>query len=364
MIPSACASRALAPFALRGVRKGLREVRGKEKKERRTQGGAGKDMEKNELEELRDRVPCAAVLEKAGFAIDMKESTRRAIKYRRGTEIVIVIHEGRGWFDPLSDAKGDVFNLVEHLDRVRFVEALDRVASLVGFVPKAPAWQRPDRSSDPVATLPVRWSRRRKPWPGSMTWRYLRSERSLPDAVVRAAIRHDLLREGPRGSMWAAHSDGEGIVTGWEERGPEWRGFSTGGAKVLFRFGSFHALRLCVTEAAIDAMSLAVLERVRPDSLYLSTGGGWSPATDAAIRALAARDGAVLVAATDNNAQGDRYADRLERDAAEIGCAFARVRPGTIDWNADLNARLAEQGEGMKEGRETRLPHARRPRQG
>jgi len=68
-------------------------------------------MEKQKLEELRDRVPCAALLEQAGFAIDVKESTRKALKYRRGAEIVIVIHGGRGWFDPLSDAKGDVFGL-------------------------------------------------------------------------------------------------------------------------------------------------------------------------------------------------------------------------------------------------------------
>lgn len=350
----------LPPLLFAASGRGSARVRGKGTKERRTQGRAGKDMEKSELEELRDRVLCAAVLDKAGFAIDVKESTRRAIKYRRGAEIVIVIHDGRGWFDPLSDAKGDVFSLVEHLDRVRFFEVLDRVASLVGFVPKAPVWPRPDRNSGPVATIHERWSKRSIPRPGSMTWRYLRFERSLPDAVIRAAIRHDLLREGPHGSMWAAHRDGEGIVTGWEERGPEWRGFSTGGAKALFRFGWFHALRLCVTEAAIDAMSLALLERGRPDSLYLSTGGGWSPATDAAIRALAARDGALLVAATDNNAQGDRYADRLESAAAESGCSFARLRPMAVDWNAELERRAAGR-EKRQERREDGTPDCRIP---
>lgn len=321
-------------------------------------------MEKNELEELRDRVTCAAVLEKAGFAIDLKESTRRAVKYRRGGEIVIVIHEGRGWFDPLSEAKGDVFSLVEHLDRVPFVEVLERVASLVGFVPTEPVWKRPVRETEPAAAIPERWAKRRKPWPGSMTWRYLRDERFLPDAVIRAAVRDDLLREGPRGSMWAVHRAGDGAVTGWEERGPEWRGFSTGGAKVLFRFGPVRALRLCVTEAAIDAMSLAALERGRPDSLYLSTGGGWSPATEEAIRALSARDGVLLAAATDNNAQGDKYADRLKAAAIEIGCRFERLRAAADDWNAELKARAGKEGEGKKEGRETRLPHARRPRQG
>lgn len=321
-------------------------------------------MEKNELEELRDRVTCAAVLEKAGFAIDLKESTRKAVKYRKGGAIVIVIHEGRGWFDPLGDAKGDVFSLVEHLDRVPFVEVLERVAALVGFVATEPVWSRPARQSEAVASIPERWAKRRKPWPGSLTWRYLHDERCLPDAAVRAAIRHDLLREGPRGSMWAAHRDVRGGVTGWEERGPEWRGFSTGGAKVLFRFGPVHALRLCVTEAAIDAMSLFVLEGSRADSLYLSTGGGWSPATDAAIRELASRDGAVLVAATDNNLQGDRYADRLRAAAAEIGCGFERLRSEAVDWNAELKGRAGKEDRGKKEGGEVRLPHARRPRQG
>ncbi|MDI6837950.1 MAG: hypothetical protein QMD99_19865, partial [Rhizobiaceae bacterium] len=55
---------------------------------------AGKRMEKQELEDLRERVPCGVVLEQAGFAVDVKESTRKAVKYRRGAEIVIVIHEG------------------------------------------------------------------------------------------------------------------------------------------------------------------------------------------------------------------------------------------------------------------------------
>ena len=87
---------------------------------------------------MRQRVSCAALLEKAGFAVDAKESTRKAVKYRRGAEIVIVNHEGRGWFDPLSDAKGDVFGLAEHLDGVPFTEALDHVASLVGFILQDP----------------------------------------------------------------------------------------------------------------------------------------------------------------------------------------------------------------------------------
>ena len=92
-------------------------------------------MEKRDIENLREQVSCAVVLERRGWRFDAKQSTRRAVKYRRGNgEIVIVIHQGKGWFDPLSDAKGDVFSLVIHLDGVRFARALDDVGCLVGSV--------------------------------------------------------------------------------------------------------------------------------------------------------------------------------------------------------------------------------------
>lgn len=329
-------------------------------------GGAsapGRIMEKQKLEELRDRVPCAAVLEQAGFAIDVKESTRKAQKYRRGTEIFIVIHGGRGWFDPLSDAKGDVFGLAEHLNGVTFVEALERVADLVGVSTKNPVWSCPAGKPAHSISIPERWATRRRPWQGSMTWRYLRTERCLPTMIIREAIQRDVLREGPYGSMWAAHVKEDGAVTGWEERGPDWRGFSTGGSKILFRLGSPVATRLCVTEAAIDAMSLAAFEGLRERSLYLSTGGGWSPATEVAVRQLAARPGAVLVAATDANSQGETFAGRLRAIADEVGCDWLRLKPPSEDWNDTLKAREEEKRERRMET-SGGLPHARRPHQG
>ncbi|TBY90902.1 DUF3991 and toprim domain-containing protein [Rhizobium leguminosarum] len=317
-------------------------------------------MKRRDIEALRERVSCAAVLEKASFAIDIKESTRRAIKFRRGGEIIIVTHEGRGWFDPLSDAKGDVFGLVEHLDHVGFCEGAERVADLVGFTITEPEWQslEPDGGYD--LSLPDRWQARRRPWPGSSTWRYLNGERCLPSPLLRTAIKGGLLREGPHGSIWAAHTDKTGVVTGWEARGPQYRGFSSGGRKVLFRLGSVTASRLAVTEAAIDAMSLAAIEGMREGTLYLSTGGGWSPATQAALWDLASRQDARLVAATDANSQGDLFAERLRAIAEETGCDWTRPRPPEEDWNETLKIREKE----MRERRERGVPHSRRPRQG
>ncbi|KQZ99917.1 hypothetical protein ASD64_14005 [Mesorhizobium sp. Root157] len=293
-------------------------------------------MEKADIEELRSRVGCAAVLESDGFAVDLKQSTRKAIKYRRGDEIIIVIHHGKGWFDPLSDAKGDVYSLAQHLDGCDFLEAFVQVASLVEFETTEPKWPRASRVMEPDQSIPDRWAARRKPWRGSATWRYLRDERHVPEQIIRSAIAQNLLREGPRGSMWAAHQGDDGAVTGWEERGLEWRGFAAGSSKVLFRFGLKDAVRICVTEAAIDAMSLAAIERVRRDTLYVSTGGGWAPATEAALRALSARPDMRLVAATDANPQGEAFVSRLREVAGELSCDFERLKPAAEDWNVML----------------------------
>ena len=100
-------------------------------------------MKRAKIAELKEKVNCGALLERAGFAVDVKESTRRAVKYRRGGEIVIVTHEGKGWFDPLSDDKGDVFALAQRLDHVGFGEGLEAVAAVVGFLHRRTQFLRP-----------------------------------------------------------------------------------------------------------------------------------------------------------------------------------------------------------------------------
>jgi len=231
-------------------------------------------MAEYDRDEIKEKVLCSALLESRGWKVDLRESTSRAIKYRRADgEIIIVNHHGRGWFDPTSQAKGDVFSLAHHLGAQGFPSALQVVAELVGFVPCDPVWQRKSRRG-PSVVPSRRWAERSPPTPGSAAWVYLTEARGIPAAIVERAAAAGCLREGPRASMWAAHMDPAGGVVGWEERGPDWRGFAAGGSKTLFHLGEAYARRLCVTEAAIDAMSLAAIEGCRVDSLYASTGGG------------------------------------------------------------------------------------------
>jgi hypothetical protein len=299
-------------------------------------------MTQDEIEGLRAKVQCSHLLEHLGWSRDSAQSTSRAVKYRRGPgEIIIVIHDGRGWFDPLSEAKGDVFSLAQHLLHFSFAHAAAALADLVGFISDA----QPVAVLEPRQTklaIGVRWRRRGPPAPNSAGWHYLSMTRGIPDSVLRAAIDADILREGPSGSIWAAHCNELGQILGWEERGPAWRGFSTGGTKSIFRLGSQGSGRICLTEAAIDAMSLAALEDMPDGVLYLSTGGGWSPRATAALADLLAPD-VTLVAATDNDRQGEIYAERLRQVAEGAFCRFERLRPLHSDWNQDLRA-LTDKG--------------------
>ena len=53
-------------------------------------------------EQIRAAVRCAVVLEKHRdpWRLDVQESTRACLKYRRGAEVLLVNHHSRGWWDP------------------------------------------------------------------------------------------------------------------------------------------------------------------------------------------------------------------------------------------------------------------------
>ena len=302
-----------------------------------------------ELEELRAGVNCATVLEKTtpAWLLDRKESSGRCLKYRRGAgEIVIVTHGGAGWWDPNSDAKGDVFQLVQHLEpSLNFGEVRKMLRPLAGVRPDfTPAERRRDKRGPPIPVA-QRWARRPRLRRRSDAWIYLEG-RGLTDDVLTAAARSDVVRDGSRGSAWFAHRDPAGLVTHVDVRGPAYKGSLTGGRKSLFCFShgkQTRRARLVLAEAAIDALSRAAIERLRVDTIYAATGGGMGPGTITALELLLAlrnSPDALLESATDANPAGDRYAARHQEIAEKIGVPFNRLRPPIKDgdWNDVLKA--------------------------
>ena len=299
-----------------------------------------------EITQLRESVHCAAILEHQSppWRVDRKESTKHCLKYRRGNgEILILNHEGRGWWDPQSDAKGDIFDLIQHLDsRLNFGHARKLLRAFAGVRPTYPAANRSRRDkTSPAIPIAQRWAQRPRLKRGSPVWHYLTAVRHLPANVLETARTVDILRDGPHGSGWFAHRDDTGRVTHVEIRGPIYKGSLRGGTKVLFRFhgGSAPPIRFVLAEAPIDALSLAAIEGVRADTLYAATGGGMGPPTIATIARvladMASNPAAMFCSATDANPAGAHYALRHQELAARAGVAFERLKPPIEggDWN-------------------------------
>ncbi|SNB83316.1 Toprim-like [Rhodoblastus acidophilus] len=301
-----------------------------------------------EVDELRAGVSCATVLEQATppWRLDRAESTRHCLKYRRGAgEIVIVTHKGAGWWDPNSDAKGDVFGLVQFLEPgLNFGHVRKTLRPLAGVQPDFAPMERTRAKRNPTQPIAERWAQKPRLRKHSQTWRYL-AGRGLPETVLLAAARCDVIREGPYGSAWFAHRAG-GVVTHVDVRGPTYKGSLTGGCKSLFVFPREIAgrSRFVLAEAAIDALSRAALESLRDDTIYAATGGGMGPDSTEMIkthlRAIGVLPGAQFESAADANLAGDRYAARHETLAIEAGVPFLRRRPPIDgeDWNDVLKS--------------------------
>jgi predicted nuclease with TOPRIM domain len=86
------------------------------------------------------------------------------------------------------------------------------------------------------------------------------------------------------------------------------------------------------------------MEQLRADTLYAATAGGIGPATVATLqkllRVLATHPAGLLIAATDADTAGRRYAARLEELATGAGVRFDAILPpeGSNDWNDALRA--------------------------
>ena len=158
------------------------------------------------------RVGFAVLLERLPpvWRLDHAESARRCLKYRRGAgEIVIVKHDGRGWWDPLSEARGDIFSLVQNLEPgLNFTQARHILRGFVGVAPAFPEALHSRRVQAPRLPVTQRWTGRQPLSRGSPAWLYLTRGGGLPDHILAAADAADAIREGPRGSAWFAHRDG------------------------------------------------------------------------------------------------------------------------------------------------------------
>ncbi len=155
-----------------------------------------------------------------------------------------------------------------------------------------------------------------------------------------------LIRRDRDGRVLFAHRDQGRALTGFEIGPPDGaRRFATGGTRRLFavRAGTAGDLEaLVITEGAVDALSLAQIERCPASHAFLSTAGAPSARQREQI-GLAARtlpNVRTVVLAQDGDEAGERQAETLrERLQVPPRITFQRRRPPeNADWNDVVNA--------------------------
>lgn len=119
----------------------------------------------------------------------------------------------------------------------------------------------------------------------------------------------DDVRCGAFGGIYFAHRNPEtddivGFEQRWEVDGQKNTArFAKGGVKTVSVLGNREtATRMVIFEGGLDALALAELE-AREDTIYVSTGGGFGPRTEAALVKLA--QGRQVLSGFDNDAAGE-----------------------------------------------------------
>ncbi|WP_199861151.1 LPD7 domain-containing protein, partial [Roseovarius sp. EC-SD190] len=180
---------------------------------------------------------------------------------------------------------------------------------------------------------------------------YVDAQRTYAEdrGISKSTLRrfNDQVRAGVFGGIYFAHRNTEtGDIQGFEQR---WQKdgkantarFARGGLKTVCVLGNPEtARRLVVFEGGLDALALAEIEG-RDDTLYVSTGGGFGPKTEAAILKLA--KGREALSGFDNDAPGDVLHQKLKGflPAAKRLAPPSRIEGSSKackDWLDVLNA--------------------------
>lgn len=296
----------------------------------------------------------ARVLAELGF----EQNPREKIRWKaEGFNITLGEGAKAGkWFDHLAEkGRGGAIDLTAHVLGTDFKGAVAWLASRFGEGPVVAdrtaelRRQAVAEVKDAVATAPAFTPPAPEPqaWPGVR--QHLVEDRALPASYVdRLHERGDLYADARRNAVFVCRSP-DGEPTGAELKGTVLRpdgtrfsGLAPGSRKNRggFRIGSLaKAAAVYLVESAVDAVSLvAILTRRKERDFAVISTAGTAPEPRTWFAGLA--ETVRRVCAFDNDAPGDKAADRLRRHR------FERLRPTAKDWNDDLRALRGQESGG------------------
>lgn len=301
---------------------------------------------RDELERFKTAINLTEYAASQGYQLDKRASSRNSVVMRHpaGDKVVIARGEDQHWiyFSVRNDSdNGSIIDFIQNRRRCSLGDARRELRPWIGgAVPRIqPELYIPELA--PVSRDRVGVIRALAAMTPFATHRYLEEERAIPGAVLtHPRFAGKVLVDGHSNVIFP-HVDQDGPC-GYEIKNRCFTGFAPGGEKGLWVSGVKRTdTALVIAESAIDALSYAALH---PDehARYVSFGGALNPHQPGLIQGAIERlpSGAIVRIATDNDADGTRFAAIIERLVAERGSrdlAVARAMPdGAKDWNDAL----------------------------
>lgn len=327
--------------------------------------------DRNELASFRHDINLIAFAASKGYAIDESESQRTGCVMRRGKEDKIAVSRAPdghwqyySWYDDRDN--GDIIQFVQNRATGHVDPDGGRAIYPLGKVRKElREWTHTERPAPDVVPQAAAVVKDRE----AVVAEYSRAtvvdrhpeleRRALTAATFNDPRFRGTWRQTPDGyrNVIFPHRDREGIC-GFEVKNRGFTGFSTGGAKGLWLSRCAPSdQRLVITESAIDALSYHQVNP-HPKTRYASTAGAQSrqqpDLIDRAISWMPA--GGVIVAATDNDAAGQKYAKTIaELCAKHSHVSFERHAPALgKDWNEHLQTLRRQHRDLVREPPRTR----------
>lgn len=300
-----------------------------------------------ELEKFKTEINLAEMASSYGYELVRKESSRASLVMRHpdGDKIVVATGtDGHSIFFSVHDEgkSGSVIDFVKWKENTNLGYARQTlrkwVANPASFFPTAPKpnFPRPVAVPQDCTARHAEWLRMQ---PYRATGKGYLEKRGLSADTIRTFS--ERVGVDQRGNVCFRHDDLRS-VTGWEMKNNAFTGFSGGGRKALWgwKVGSPQKEAtplVIVTESAIDTLSYYQLHP-RP-GFYLSFGGSMSPEQNELLKYVLNRyPVAQIVAATDNDEQGEKFAEVIRSIRPD---AVRATPPIGKDWNDTLNRRQA-----------------------
>ncbi len=290
----------------------------------------------------------------SGYALDPKSSSRGSavMRHPNGDKIIVARDTDGHWtyFSVRDDRdNGSIIDFIQHrqpksLGEVR--KALREWPS--GGVRGIPCQFAPSHNFSLNPSPQKDPDRVRVDYGGMAPIRgshdYLEKHRGIPAEVISHVRFADCIRIDARGNAVFPHWNDSGIC-GYELKNCGFTGFSPGGEKGLWKSVTFqNDTCLVIAESAIDALSHFAI-RHDPASRYVSFSGGLNK-SQPTLLLKAARDlptGGTVIIATDNDAGGDKLAERIREILVPLRLHVRIVedRPHErgSDWNDVLQQR-------------------------